>query len=355
VKPVIVIPIFDEAATVARVVEHARAHAPVLVVDDGSRDGGGAVAAAAGAEVLRHGRRLGKAQALLSGIAAARRRGATVVLTLDGDGQHDPAAIPAMLAVAGGAGRALVVGNRLDGRGRLPVARRNAIRVASFFASWLSGTPIADSQSGFRVYPLVLFDEVRTCRGGFVFETEILLAAAAAGFAIEQVSVPALSRGAERSRFRPIRDGAAIATFLAGRTLVRWGREAATLAGGVLAALHPDRLSTRHAAILEAAAASSDSPLGWSLAVGVAVVRRAGLHVRAGWDEARRRGTDRAALATLATPLTLPLLVLAALAGDRVPDLLTPLVDAVYGRPRPESFDLDDVAVGVDVMTESGG
>jgi glycosyltransferase involved in cell wall biosynthesis len=100
-KPVIVIPIFDEAATIGRVVEHARAYAPVLVVDDGSRDGGGAVAAAAGAEVLRHRRRLGKAQALLTGIATARRRGATLVVTLDGDGQHDPAAIPALLAVAG--------------------------------------------------------------------------------------------------------------------------------------------------------------------------------------------------------------------------------------------------------------
>ena len=61
----IVIPVLDEAHTVGRVVEAARVYGPVLVVDDGSQDGSGAVATAAGAEVLRHPRPLGKAQALL--------------------------------------------------------------------------------------------------------------------------------------------------------------------------------------------------------------------------------------------------------------------------------------------------
>ena len=69
---VIVIPVFNEAATVGRVVKAARLHGPVLVVDDGSRDDSGGVAARAGAKVLRHVRRLGKAQALRTGITAAR-------------------------------------------------------------------------------------------------------------------------------------------------------------------------------------------------------------------------------------------------------------------------------------------
>ena len=184
---VIVIPVFDEAATVGRVVAAACAHGPVVVVDDGSRDESAGVAVRAGAEVLRHGRRLGKAQARLSGIAAARRRGAALIVTLDGDGQHDPAAIPALLAAARAAPRTVIVGNRLAGPGTLPVARRNAIRVASFFAGWTSGLSVRDSQSGFRVYPLALFDEVRPRRGGFVFETEILLAAAARGWAVEEI------------------------------------------------------------------------------------------------------------------------------------------------------------------------
>ena len=93
------------------------------------------------------------------------------------------------------------MGSRLDGPGTLPSARRNAIRLASFFASWTCGLPMRDTQSGFRVYPVPLFDEVRTRRGGFVFETEILLAAAARGWAVQEVPVAAL---AARGRAQPV-------------------------------------------------------------------------------------------------------------------------------------------------------
>lgn len=329
--PVIVIPVFDEAATVGRVVAAARAHGPVLVVDDGSRDDSGAVAAAAGAEVLRHPRRLGKAQALLSGVAAARRRGASVVVTLDGDGQHDPAEIPALLEAARPARRTIVVGNRVDGAGTLPANRRNAIRVASFFANWTSGLSLCDSQSGFRVYPVALFDEVRTRHGGFVFETEILLAAAACGWTVTEVAVAAIPRGGQRSRFHPMRDGVSIGAFLAGRVLTRWAREARTVAGEILAVFEMERLAARHAAILEAASPYTDSPARWSAAFGAAAARRAGLRIGAIWRGVQARGLGAAAAATLATPLALPLLLLQSVAGESLGPVVTPLVDALYG------------------------
>src|SRR5439155_1530586 len=111
----------------------ARAHAPVLVVDDGSEDGGAAAARAAGADLLHHPRRLGKGQAIRTGIAAARSRGASVVVTLDGDGQHDPQDLPAVLGTAQSAPRAIVIGSRLAEPGALAPDRLNAIRVAGFF------------------------------------------------------------------------------------------------------------------------------------------------------------------------------------------------------------------------------
>jgi glycosyltransferase involved in cell wall biosynthesis len=332
---VIVIPVFDEAAAVGRVVAAARVHAPVLVVDDGSRDDSGAVAARAGAEVLRHGRRLGKAQALLTGIAAARRRGASVLVTLDGDGQHDPAAIPALLQAAGAARRSVIVGNRLDGPGAVPGPRRNAICVATFFANWASGLALRDTQSGFRVYPLTLFDEVRTRRGGFVFETEILLAAAERGWAVQEVAVAALARAQERSRFRPLRDGVAIGSFLAGRVVRRWAREARTLATELLSIFERERRIARHSAMLTAASPYADSPARWSAAIGAVAARRAALRLGSIWRAARARGTGAAAVATLATPLVLPLLLLQTLAGPRLPDVLTPFVEAVYGPAWP--------------------
>jgi hypothetical protein len=331
---VIVIPVFDEASTIGRVVTAARRHGPVVVVDDGSRDASGEIAAAAGAEVLRHPRRLGKAQALLTGIAAARRRGAAAVVTLDGDGQHDPDAIPVLLAAARAARRAVVVGHRLGGPGSLPAARRSANRIASFFVGWTSGLAVRDSQSGFRVYPLALFDEVRTRRGGFVFETEILLAAATRGWTVEEVGVAAIARRDERSRLRPVRDGVAIGGFLAARVLARWAREARLLGRELLTVFDGDRLAARHAAMLHAAAPYADSPARWSAALGAAAARRAGQRLRGIWHGARDRGVGAAAVATLVAPLALPLLLVQALAGERVPDVATPLVDAVYGGPR---------------------
>src|SRR5260370_32059331 len=94
----IVIPVLDESATIGRVARGALAHAPVLVVDDGSRDGSAAIARAAGAEVVRHPRRLGKGQAIRTGIAAARSRGASPVRPLDRDGPHRPGGLPPLLA-----------------------------------------------------------------------------------------------------------------------------------------------------------------------------------------------------------------------------------------------------------------
>jgi hypothetical protein len=353
----ILIPVLDEARSIGRVVAAARAHGPVLVVDDGSRDDSAAAAGAAGAEVLQHPRRLGKAQALLTGVAAARRRGATRVVTLDGDGQHDPAAIPLLLAASDASERAIVVGNRLDGRGRLVPLRRNAVRVASFFAGWTCGQPVADSQSGFRVYPLAVFDEVVTRRGGFVFETEILMAAAARGWVIREVAVPALPRAGARSHFRPVRDGIVIGTFLAGRVAARWVGEARSVAAELLEVFHPVRMADRHAAMLQGAAAYTDSPARWSAAVGAVAVRRAGARVGAVCAGAQQRGVPGAALATVLTPLALPLLLVQALAGERAPDLVTPLIDAVYGprRAGARATEALDVDVAADPLTEGRG
>ncbi|HTI53439.1 MAG TPA: glycosyltransferase, partial [Verrucomicrobiae bacterium] len=85
----IVIPAYNEVATIADIVERARLHGPVLVVDDGSTDATGAAAAAAGAEVVALGARRGKGAALRRAFAEALRRGVSRVVTLDGDGQHE--------------------------------------------------------------------------------------------------------------------------------------------------------------------------------------------------------------------------------------------------------------------------
>lgn len=345
--PLLVIPAHDERTTVGAVVTRARCHGPVLVVDDGSTDGTGAVAHAAGAEVLRHARRLGKAQALRTGIAAARARGASHVLTLDADGQHDPDEVPTLLAAA--APRTIVVGGRLGDAGAVPPERLDAIRVAGFFASWASGLRVHDTQSGFRLYPLAVFDAVPTHRGGFVFETEILLSAAARGFLVREVPVRALPRAASRSRFRPVADGAAIGAFVARRALARFGAEAAAGAVEVAAVFRGPQRRARHAAMLTAAAPYGGGP-AWGLAIGAAVAQRLGARVGSWWRHPRLRRAIVAATAALALPVVLPVLAAQGMAGRRLSPAITALVEAVYAQERLDAADAAKAGLGVDTL-----
>jgi len=235
----IVIPIFNEATSVGAVVAKASRHGPVLVVDDGSTDGSEAAARSAGAEVLRHGRRRGKGAALRTGVEMAIARGAAEILTLDGDGQHDPDEIPLLLEDARRNPRVIVIGGRLHPSGVIPPGRMNALRVAGFFINWLTGTQVRDTQSGFRLYPAELFRRVTLRRGGFVLESEILLAARRAGYDIREVSVTAIHHADRRSRFHPVQDGCAIGLFLARHALGRVGTEAWWLVRGLAASFSP--------------------------------------------------------------------------------------------------------------------
>jgi glycosyltransferase involved in cell wall biosynthesis len=148
----VVVPARDEAANLGALLQElhlvlaplALPFVEVVVVDDGSQDATAAIALAAGARVLRHEQGLGNGAAVKRGIRAAL---GDWILLLDGDGQHPPDAIPAMLALAERAD--LVVGSR-GGRGGQP-HRNFANRVYSALASYVIGRHIPDLTSGFRL------------------------------------------------------------------------------------------------------------------------------------------------------------------------------------------------------------
>ncbi len=333
--PWIVIPVFNESATIGGIAAEARRYAPVLVVDDGSTDASAAFACAAGADVLRHPRRLGKGQALRTGFAAARQRGASHVVTLDGDGQHAPADIPRLLALARAAPGDLVVGGRVGGGAgaTVPRSRLNAIRVAGFFVNWASGLRVDDTQSGFRVYPMARLDGLRLSRGGFVFETEILVAVAEHGIGVHEVPITVVPRAARRSRFRPVIDGVAIGAYLAGPVLRRWVMEVAAGAGEVAAVFDRARRRARHVAMIQASAAYAGSP-AWGAALSAVVLARARACVGGWWWNERRRRAGAAAAATVAAPALLALAAAQALGGRAVPDVVSPLVRRIYDQAR---------------------
>ncbi|MGH7373624.1 MAG: tryptophan 7-halogenase, partial [Candidatus Rokuibacteriota bacterium] len=294
-------------------------------------------AAAAGAEVLSLPGRRGKGAALRRAFAEGLRRGVQRVVTLDGDGQHDPDEIPRLLKAAVEEPRALVVGGRLGGVTEsaervMPAGRVAALRVAGFFINWLSGVAVADTQSGFRVYPAALLSAVSPRHGGFVLESEMLLRAAAHGFRILEIPITPIHFEDRRSRFRPARDGIAVGTFLAGRIVLRWAREATAGALWAIGIFSPSRLRSRHREMYQFAAPHRGSPPGWALAVGAFIADRAIRSVERGWRSGHARGLRLAGLATAATPLML------ALAIGRKPlatlgvDWLTPAARRLYSQ-----------------------
>src|SRR5262249_30812995 len=341
---VAVIPVFNEASTIGSLVARVACHGPVLVVDDGSSDGSADAAAAAGAAVIHTdnghtGHRRGKGVALRAGFSEALRRGAERVLTLDGDGQHDPEDVPRLLGASAAFPRAIVIGNRLaDRRPSMEPRRLAAVRVAGFFSSWLTGLPVADTQSGFRVYPRAVLEAVKPRRGGFVLESEMLVRGAAAGFAAREVPVNA-GRGAGRpSRFRPLRDGTAVTAYLVARGIVRWASDLLSVLAALLRPFTPARFVVRHREMHRFAAPYRYNYGAYGLAIGAFVLDRIGQTWRGWWMDPRARVMRRAALATAA----LPLLAVTAAAQRALgsvsgpgPDLGSGVVRKAYSQERP--------------------
>jgi glycosyltransferase involved in cell wall biosynthesis len=222
----VVIPAYNERATIAGIVERALACAhTVIVVDDGSTDGTADALASCSVTLIRNDRNGGKGHSLWCGMQHALSLGMAGVVTLDGDGQHAPEDIPRLVAMARSHPRDIVVGARLLGRECAPRSRRCANRVADFWIGWAAGQRLADSQSGFRVYPSTLLERVRIrhdAARSFVFESEFLIAAARLDARVRNVPVATIyPHHARASHFRGLRDITRITRMVAWHILRR--------------------------------------------------------------------------------------------------------------------------------------
>ena len=220
----IAIPAYQEAATIRALAQEALAQSPnVIVVDDGSTDGTAQQLDGLPVTLLVHPHNRGKEASLRTSFAHALSRNAACVIAMDGDGQHDPADAPLLLAAWRRNPQLILIGSRLHDRSQFPLARWRANRFACFWISWAAGHPIADSQSGFRAYPaevirLALGPGVRGSR--FTFESELLIEAARHGRQTLALAIPGrYPVNARPSHFRPVRDITKIVLMVAGRLL----------------------------------------------------------------------------------------------------------------------------------------
>ena len=203
-----VIPAFDAERTIGDLVRRIKALGlHVVVVNDGSRDGTAAAAADAGALVISHLRNEGKGSALRTGFAHALRTRYDGVVTLDGDGQHDPAEIPELIRQGEHQHAGLVVGNRLTNSAVMPRDRWWVNRLMSAIVSRVAGVTIPDSQCGFRFMRRELLQDVPLQARRFEIETELLCAAATRRWKIISLPVRSIYLNHHHSHIRPIRDG----------------------------------------------------------------------------------------------------------------------------------------------------
>ena len=282
-------PYYDHESTLRSVVEKVLAVleasplmlvVPVIVVDDGSRVP--ACELLHGLDrvvILRQEQNRGKGAAILLGAAKARELGATHLITIDADGQHDAAEIPIFLAAlqaTRAAGQlALLVGRRDFSTPNVPAASRFGRAFSNFWLRVQTGIALGDSQSGFRLYPLAIFEHLRCTETRYSFEIEVLAKAAWAGVALcdVDISVSYLPRGERVSHFRVLADNARIAwlnTRLTMRCLLPWPHKKLAIASRETVA---DRVTVVHPwRSLRLLLAAGATPRDLALAAGLGVL-----------------------------------------------------------------------------------
>lgn len=215
-RVVVGIPAFNEERMIARVVLCAQRVADhVVVCDDGSTDLTGEIAGRLGAEVIRHERNMGYGAAVRSLFRRARELDADVLVTLDGDGQHDPAEVPVLAAPALDGRADIVIGSRFLSnakRSDVPGYRRLGIRVITRLTRAASDSGISDAQSGFRAYGRRALSSLGLAENGMGASVEALVEAKAKGLIVAEVPVSCRYRGLDKtSTFHPLRHGVGVA------------------------------------------------------------------------------------------------------------------------------------------------
>lgn len=211
IKPLVVIPAFNEGATIGRIVRRVRALEPklaVVVIDDGSTDATAKAARDAGAQVVRLPFNMGYGVALQTGYKYALREGYDCVIQLDADGQHEPADIPALLGVIERREADLALGSRFIGaRVYRPVlARRLGMRVFRLLAFVLTGTRFSDVTSGFQAlgHDLLRFFTSERYPGDYP-DADVLIMLKRAGFTVKEIPVRMYQADGARSMHSGLR------------------------------------------------------------------------------------------------------------------------------------------------------
>ncbi len=225
-KLAVVIPAYNEAKMIGRVIRAIPKNLPqlgrpiIIVVDDGSTDQTASVARRARAMVLRHLLNRGKGVALSTGFKAAKVLRASVVVTIDADGQHDPREIAALTRPVLQRQADIVIGSRLlIKNGRMPLERLLANKLSNILTKLLAKIAVTDSQSGFRAFSGRALAALDLSSRGFEVETEMLMQAKTKRLQIAEVPIKTIYTAYSQSKGQHFTHGIAMTFRLVARAL----------------------------------------------------------------------------------------------------------------------------------------
>lgn len=205
-KTCVIIPTYNEAKEIARLVKEIRLqNLDVLVVDDGSSDNTSQIAQDCGAITLRNVRNQGKGASLIKGFDYALSYGYDAVITMDGDGQHLPEDILYFIRLARYSDSAIFIGNRMKNSKNMPLVRAITNRFMSWFLSNLANQNIPDTQCGFRLLKKDVLERIELVTCKYETESEILIKSSRLGFKIESVPIKTIY-SEEKSQINPLID-----------------------------------------------------------------------------------------------------------------------------------------------------
>ena len=205
-KIIVAMPAYNEARYIGSVILKARQYADeVIVIDDGSSDDTVKVAGLAGATVVQHKENQGYGAAIQSILAQARARNPDILVLLDADSQHDPEEI-SLLTKAISDGYDLAIGSRKLRRDDIPAYRQAGQKVISYFTRILSGSKLADTESGFRAFSRKAIAVLEPKEKGMAVSAETVSLATAKGLKIAEVPISAIYTK-DGSTLNPVKHG----------------------------------------------------------------------------------------------------------------------------------------------------
>jgi len=205
------IPAFNEEKTIGKIVEKSLQYADkVIVCNDGSTDKTEEIARKNGATIINHKKNLGYGAALISLFEKARKENAEIMITLDGDGQHDPAEIPNLVKALTENKVDVVIGSRFLGKKtNYPVYRKTGIKIITSASNLGTDFKVTDSQSGFRVYSKKAIELIHPTEEGMSASTEILLKISNWDLSVAEAPITVSYEG-ETSTQKPVPQGISV-------------------------------------------------------------------------------------------------------------------------------------------------